>query len=215
VDVGEAAEAGGHSVDDRPRATASSTTRRAARTASRAGRRASRRGPRARPPPAPRGRASRRRWAGRARGGALIGRTSESSTAAALLPGPVAARIWHSDSRKGGMADWTLMALQLRGKTRRFVQASVLRQDAAPLLAKRRGECNRCGACCKILFRCPFLGEDAEGSTPAASREALHAVPALPPAHGRPPGARGPVQLLVEAVPSVPAPGELPEPALE
>ena len=61
------------------------------------------------------------------------------------------------------MADWTLMTVQLRGKTRRFVQASLLRQDPAPLLAKRRGDCNRCGACCKILFRCPFLREDAEG----------------------------------------------------
>ena len=61
------------------------------------------------------------------------------------------------------MADWTLMTLQVRGKTRRFVQWSLLRQDPAPLLAKRQGDCNRCGACCKILFRCPFLGTDAEG----------------------------------------------------
>jgi Fe-S-cluster containining protein len=61
------------------------------------------------------------------------------------------------------MADWKLMTLQLRGKTRRFVQSTVLHQDAEPLLAKRQGECNRCGACCKILFRCPFLGTDADG----------------------------------------------------
>jgi hypothetical protein len=61
------------------------------------------------------------------------------------------------------MADWTRMTLQLRGKTRRFVQSSLLRQDPAPLLAQRQGECNRCGACCKILFRCPFLGTDADG----------------------------------------------------
>jgi uncharacterized protein len=61
------------------------------------------------------------------------------------------------------MADWTLVTLQLRGKTRRFVESTLLRQDPEPLLAKRRGECNRCGACCKILFRCPFLGTDAEG----------------------------------------------------
>jgi Fe-S-cluster containining protein len=61
------------------------------------------------------------------------------------------------------MADWTLMKLQLRGKTRRFVQAKLSRQDNESLLSKRHGECNRCGACCKILFRCPFLGTDAEG----------------------------------------------------
>ncbi len=61
------------------------------------------------------------------------------------------------------MADWTLMAVQLRGKARRFVQANLARQDNDALLARRHGECNRCGACCKILFRCPFLGTDAEG----------------------------------------------------
>jgi Fe-S-cluster containining protein len=61
------------------------------------------------------------------------------------------------------MPDWTLATLQLRGKTRRFVQSTVLREDTDPLIAKREGDCNRCGACCKILFRCPFLGTDDEG----------------------------------------------------
>jgi len=61
------------------------------------------------------------------------------------------------------MADWTLKGAQLRGKVRRFIQASVVRENTDELLAVRKGECNRCGACCKILFRCPFLAEDAEG----------------------------------------------------
>src|SRR5258708_34119772 len=61
------------------------------------------------------------------------------------------------------MADWGLMSLQVRGKVRRFIQASVLKEDTSALLARRKGECNRCGACCKILFQCPFLGTDAEG----------------------------------------------------
>ena len=61
------------------------------------------------------------------------------------------------------MAEWSRVGLQLKGKVRRFVQSSILREDTAPLLAERSGECNRCGACCKILFRCPFLGTDAEG----------------------------------------------------
>jgi Fe-S-cluster containining protein len=55
------------------------------------------------------------------------------------------------------------MTLQARGKVRRFIQANVLREDTDALLAKRKGDCNRCGACCKILFQCPFLGTDAEG----------------------------------------------------
>jgi len=61
------------------------------------------------------------------------------------------------------MGDVALMALQARGKIRRFIQAKLMTQDVEALLAKRKGECNRCGACCKILFRCPFLGTDAEG----------------------------------------------------
>jgi Fe-S-cluster containining protein len=61
------------------------------------------------------------------------------------------------------MPDWSLVTLQLRGKTRRFVQSTLGRQDAEALVARRNGECNRCGACCKILFKCPFLGTDAEG----------------------------------------------------
>lgn len=61
------------------------------------------------------------------------------------------------------MPEWTRATLQLRGKVRRFVQSSVLREDPEPLLARRQGDCNRCGACCKILFRCPFLGTDDEG----------------------------------------------------
>lgn len=28
--------------------------------------------------------------------------------------------------------------------------------------AERQGECNRCGACCALVYRCPFLGHDAE-----------------------------------------------------
>ena len=61
------------------------------------------------------------------------------------------------------MADLALMTLQARGKIRRFVQAKLGQQDVEALVSRRQGECNRCGACCKILFRCPFLGTDAEG----------------------------------------------------
>ncbi len=81
------------------------------------------------------------------------------------------------------MADWTLMTLQLRGKTRRFVQSTLLRQDPEPLLAKRRGECNRCGACCKILFRCPFLGTDADGQYTCRIYEKRFAQCRLYPLH--------------------------------
>lgn len=62
------------------------------------------------------------------------------------------------------MADLSKMMLQAGGKLRRFVQAKVIKQDTEALLARRQGDCNRCGACCKILFRCPFLAEDGEGA---------------------------------------------------
>jgi hypothetical protein len=26
----------------------------------------------------------------------------------------------------------------------------------------RQGECHRCGACCKLIYQCPFLGEDID-----------------------------------------------------
>ena len=29
-------------------------------------------------------------------------------------------------------------------------------------IAKRQGDCNRCGACCELILRCPFLGHDAQ-----------------------------------------------------
>lgn len=61
------------------------------------------------------------------------------------------------------MPDIAFMSLQLRGKLRRYVEATFIAQDEEALVAKRRGECNRCGACCKILFRCPFLGTDEQG----------------------------------------------------
>ena len=61
------------------------------------------------------------------------------------------------------MPDVTLMALQARGKIRRFIQSNFQKAATDQALLRRQGECNRCGACCKILFRCPFLGEDAEG----------------------------------------------------
>ena len=61
------------------------------------------------------------------------------------------------------MADLGLMSVQLRGKLRRFVQSNLVVEDKEALLSRRQGDCNRCGACCKILFRCPFLGTDAAG----------------------------------------------------
>ena len=57
------------------------------------------------------------------------------------------------------------MLIQLRGKVRRAVVGAFLSEsDRTALADARRGDCNRCGACCKILFACPFLVEDESGT---------------------------------------------------
>jgi Fe-S-cluster containining protein len=32
-----------------------------------------------------------------------------------------------------------------------------------PVAVNRRGDCNRCGACCKLPYECPFLRYDEDG----------------------------------------------------
>ena len=53
-------------------------------------------------------------------------------------------------------------ARQAVGKVRRFFLANIYTRNNEALLARRQGECTRCGACCKILIRCPFLIEKPE-----------------------------------------------------
>ncbi len=52
------------------------------------------------------------------------------------------------------------------GKMRRFATSLIL-----PVDKNRKGECLRCGACCKFLVRCPFLREakDAPGQFTCAA----------------------------------------------
>jgi Fe-S-cluster containining protein len=58
------------------------------------------------------------------------------------------------------------MLMQLRGKVRRAVVGAMLSEEDRAVIARaRHGECNRCGACCKILFQCPFLVEVEGGFT--------------------------------------------------
>jgi hypothetical protein len=114
------------------------------------------------------------------------------------------------------MADWTLVTVQLRGKVRRFVQASVLRENPEPLLARRKGDCNRCGACCKILFRCPFLGADAEGQYTCRIYDKRFAQCRLYPLHTADLlELQGQCSYSFEAEPSLPGHVAAPAPALE
>jgi hypothetical protein len=66
-------------------------------------------------------------------------------------------------SRKLG--DAKLRARQAQGKLRRFVRTNFKKEEIIAGLALRRGECNRCGACCELVFKCPFLKKQSDGST--------------------------------------------------
>lgn len=46
------------------------------------------------------------------------------------------------------------------GKIRRFYATHLQPERVEQGLARRTGDCHRCGYCCKILYRCPFLRGD-------------------------------------------------------
>lgn len=49
---------------------------------------------------------------------------------------------------------------------RKFRRAyfAIFRRDYVrrSIAANREGECHRCGACCQLIYKCPFLGYDSE-----------------------------------------------------
>ncbi|MDQ3584472.1 MAG: hypothetical protein M3407_01735, partial [Acidobacteriota bacterium] len=67
--------------------------------------------------------------------------------------------------RLRAVEDAKFRARQAQGKLRRFVSSNFRKQEVIEALALRRGECNRCGACCEILFKCPFLKKHEDGTT--------------------------------------------------
>lgn len=52
---------------------------------------------------------------------------------------------------------------QFRGKIRRYVLVHFKRGYIEAQQERRYGECNQCGNCCEILFKCPFLIRDSDG----------------------------------------------------
>jgi hypothetical protein len=54
-------------------------------------------------------------------------------------------------------------ALMGWGKLRRSFLVSFRKRRVVEKLDRRRGACSRCGACCKIMFKCPAY-DDADGS---------------------------------------------------
>jgi Fe-S-cluster containining protein len=50
----------------------------------------------------------------------------------------------------------------MKAKLKRFLTSLL------PVAENRRGECNRCGQCCKLPFPCPFLRFDEQGLSSCA-----------------------------------------------
>jgi len=63
------------------------------------------------------------------------------------------------------MRSWSQLTLREkaalgRGKIRRFCLVHFRPRYVEASLARRRGECGRTGACCRLLFPCPLYAED-------------------------------------------------------
>jgi len=67
--------------------------------------------------------------------------------------------------RVQAVEDAKFRARQVHGKLRRFALVRFRRDEVIESLSLRRGDCNRCGACCEILFKCPFLKKHDDATT--------------------------------------------------
>ncbi len=56
-----------------------------------------------------------------------------------------------------------LKARQAAGKVRRFLFVHFRKSYVVEQATLRTGECNRCGNCCEILFKCPFVIKQDDG----------------------------------------------------
>ena len=54
------------------------------------------------------------------------------------------------------------------GKVRRLYYSTIGRSYLKKSLARRRGECNHCGACCQLAHYCPLLRYDGDGVSKCA-----------------------------------------------
>ena len=57
------------------------------------------------------------------------------------------------------------MREQAIGKVRRFLLLHFRKAYVAQQEKNRQGECNQCGNCCELLFKCPFLIKNDTGDT--------------------------------------------------
>ncbi|MDD4279485.1 hypothetical protein GX645_05490 [Candidatus Sumerlaeota bacterium] len=58
---------------------------------------------------------------------------------------------------------WKMRYAMTAGKIRRFFLGHFCKNKVQEFHDLRESECARCGACCKLLFRCPHLIVDDQG----------------------------------------------------
>ena len=73
--------------------------------------------------------------------------------------------VWRSAFGRARSPRLSFVHDNLQGKIRRFVNTNFRKQETIASLALRRGECNRCGACCELVFKCPFLKKNPDGTS--------------------------------------------------
>jgi hypothetical protein len=55
---------------------------------------------------------------------------------------------------------------QLLRKMRRFYYGNFNKSYIQKSIEKtRKGDCHRCGLCCELIYKCPFLGKDAQNQS--------------------------------------------------
>jgi hypothetical protein len=54
---------------------------------------------------------------------------------------------------------------QAKGKIRRWLLDKFRKEQIEKAIAKRRGECRKCGQCCRLVFKCPFLQKEGSCET--------------------------------------------------
>ncbi len=76
---------------------------------------------------------------------------------------PAAGCLKRGQLRKGNVL--TEQIRLIRGKIRRFALTRFKKRYVDEQASRKQGECNHCGNCCEILFRCPFLITIEDGSS--------------------------------------------------
>lgn len=67
-------------------------------------------------------------------------------------------RQWFSDH----LTDRTLTGQVLRKARRAYLGTFHKDYIAQSVAAQRKGDCHRCGLCCQLIYKCPFLGKDSQ-----------------------------------------------------